>query len=416
MKKIALFLIAAILVLSTAACGKQEKPAESSAAESAAAGSQSSSSEETAKPASVPESSGTESSSGSPAEGSVVMPAMIPGVLYDLSPEDGDEPLLRGLTLIGNQAGSGDWNAKEPASKGVRCIFEVSEWVEVYPDTDADDLRVWVIRHDDDRKPYIETAFSDLIPGFVTYCDLAPDPDDEAWPWGSFYLNPDDGEPGLYDLVFTCRGKAEAVLLTRFFAEGGLIDKTDAELDAVIADMVAEAEAAGAASGAGSSQTDSAAPGGSSASESSSSAADSSPADTGAGSGSGTSEAAAPSEGYSFPGYTENGTWPDAAVWAAMGLPDLQAADAGKVSISTKDWIYPLNAKDGVMIEARPGSSHFNEIVASLEGAGIVGEDLSDSFDSIYAADYTYGGEPMRVTVTEYDTGKLVVFVQYRPD
>ena len=119
---------------------------------------------------------------------------------------------------------------------------------------------------------------------------------------------------------------------------------------------------------------------------------------------------------YNFPGYTTEGTWPDATAWAGMGLPDLPVSNAGKVSISDKEWIYPLNAKDGVLFEARPESSHFDELVAALNAAGIEGEDNSDSFDKYYEADYTYNGAPMDIKISEYDTGKLTILVRYEPE
>ena len=119
---------------------------------------------------------------------------------------------------------------------------------------------------------------------------------------------------------------------------------------------------------------------------------------------------------YNFPGYTTEGTWADATAWAGMGLPNLPVSNAGKVSISDKEWIYPLNAKDGVLFEARPESSHFDELVAALNAAGIEGEDNSDSFDKYYEADYTYNGAQMDIKISEYDTGKLTILVRYEPE
>ena len=52
--------------------------------------------------------------------------------------------------------------------------------------------------------------------------------------WGSFYLNPEECEPGLYDLVFTYQDKAVGVLLTRFYQEQDIESKSDAELEALM--------------------------------------------------------------------------------------------------------------------------------------------------------------------------------------
>lgn len=119
---------------------------------------------------------------------------------------------------------------------------------------------------------------------------------------------------------------------------------------------------------------------------------------------------------YTFPGYTENGTWPDAATWAGMGLPELKVDDAGKVTINTKSYIYPLNAKDGVMFDCHPETSHFEDLVKTLENAGFVEAEVDTVGDNVWASDYKLEGEPMRITITETDAGRLIVFIQYQPE
>ena len=119
---------------------------------------------------------------------------------------------------------------------------------------------------------------------------------------------------------------------------------------------------------------------------------------------------------YTFPGYTENGTWPDAATWAGMGLPELKADDAGKVTINTKSYIYPLKAKDGVMFDCHPETSHFEDLVKTLENAGFEEAEVDTVGDNVWASDYTLEGEPMRITITETDAGRLIVFIQYQPE
>lgn len=63
---------------------------------------------------------------------------------------------------------------------------------------------------------------------FVTVCDSERGEDGNR---SEFYVHSEDAEPGYYDLVFTAHGKAVASLVTRFYAEGELESKTDAELE-----------------------------------------------------------------------------------------------------------------------------------------------------------------------------------------
>jgi len=327
--------------------------------------------------------------------GGTVENAMIPGTLNFIELDDRDPSVLRGLRIISNRVGSSlenGINALPSSVDNIRCIFELDEWVEFIPDCDLEyGLRVWVLEHRDDQEYYETAKFSDLMSGFVTYCDLRPDPDaEEGWYWGSFYLSHEEWEPGYYDFVFTYEGKALATMLTRFYNEGELIYKSDAELMEI---MNGERNVPGGSTDADSENTQTSKP-----------EADENTTDPGS------------TSTYNFPGYTTEGTWPDATAWAGMGLPDLPVSNAGKVSISDKEWIYPLNAKDGVLFEARPESSHFDELVAALNAAGIEGEDNSDSFDKYYEADYTYNGAQMDIKISEYDTGKLTILVRYEPE
>ena len=165
--------------------------------------------------------------------------AKLTGKMNIIDLDDRDPSVLRGVTVKGNHAGSYDGiNGKESSLTDVRCIFELNEWVYFYPDTDATyGLRVWILKHRDDQEYYNTAKFSDLDPNFVNYCDLhypedADNPDEMEW--GSFYLNKEECEPGYYDFVFTYEGKAIATLLTRFYNENELTDKSDAELEALM--------------------------------------------------------------------------------------------------------------------------------------------------------------------------------------
>ena len=216
MKRILALLLASLMLVCAAACGK------SGAEGGSQAGAQTSGS-----------GSGGSSGAGGSAD------AKLTGKLDIIDLSDRDASVLRGVRIIGNQVGSyEDINGKPSSLTDVRCLFALNEWVDFYPDTDAEyALRVWVLEHRDDPEYYSACKFSDLMPGFAAYCDLHYPADSdvpEEWTWGSFYLSDEEFEPGYYDFVFTYEGKAIAVLLTRFCPYGELEGKTGAELEALM--------------------------------------------------------------------------------------------------------------------------------------------------------------------------------------
>ena len=71
----------------------------------------------------------------------------------------------------------------------------------------------------------------DETPGYVLQCELNKDPDDETYHWGSFYLHPEEVDPGYYDFVFVYDDKVFATMLTRFYQRDELSDKPDSELE-----------------------------------------------------------------------------------------------------------------------------------------------------------------------------------------
>ncbi len=165
--------------------------------------------------------------------------AKLSGKLDLINLDDRDPSILRGVRITGLSVGTeADINGKESSLTDVRCVFELNEWIEFYPDTDKDySLRVWVLKHRDDQAYYNDCKFSDLMPGFASFCDLhypADAEDPENWYWGNFCLNPDECETGYYDFVFTYEGKAIAVLQTRFYNISELGAKSGAELEALM--------------------------------------------------------------------------------------------------------------------------------------------------------------------------------------
>ena len=226
MKKSLIFALALLMIVSLAACKGSENennntnPPASSTGDNQQSGNESGNS--------------NTSQSGNNAEA-----AKLTGKLNLIDLDDRDPSVLRGVIIKGLSVGTADgFNGRESSLTDVRCIFELNEWVEFYPDTDATyGLRIWILKHRDDQEYYNTAKFSDLDPNFASYCDLHY-PEDEENPdgryWGSFYLHPEECEPGYYDFVFTYEGKAIATLLTRFYAEGELSAKSDAELEALM--------------------------------------------------------------------------------------------------------------------------------------------------------------------------------------
>lgn len=245
MKKALAILLALSLTAALAACGKQDESSDKSDAATttttAAADQQESSGEDqtttTTTTAATDSPQDSKVSDESSDVGEVLGP-LEPGKLFVFPLEEGEEQVLRNVRLAGNQAGTGDFNAKDPAER-VRCIFMLYEWVEIYPDTDAESgLKCWVFRHKDDLAFYLDNTLSEESEGFAQMLDLNKDPDDETLPWGSFYLSPEEYEPGLYDLVFTYNDKPVGALITKFYMNDELMDKSDEELEELMKGIV----------------------------------------------------------------------------------------------------------------------------------------------------------------------------------
>ena len=225
MKKLIMIALAIVMIVSLAACKGSENGNNSTNPPASSTGDN--------------QQSGNESGSNTSQSGNNAEAAKLTGKLNLIELDDRDPSVLRGVIIQGNHAGGYDGiNGKESSLTDVRCIFELNEWVEFYPDTDATyGLRIWILKHRDDQEYYNTAKFSDLDPNFANYCDLHYPEDEEnpdEWYWGSFYLHPEECEPGYYDFVFTYEGKAIATLLTRFYAEGELSAKSDAELEALM--------------------------------------------------------------------------------------------------------------------------------------------------------------------------------------
>ena len=163
---------------------------------------------------------------------------MVLGKLNFVNLKEGEQPLMKGLSLAGNRCGSGDFNNKPYATEGIRSVFELDEWIEFHPQTIAvTGIKVMVFQHKDDQSSYLKNALSDETPGYIQECELNKDPDaEEESHWGSFYLHPEEVNPGYYDFVFVYDNKVFATMLTKFYKTDELLDKPDSELEKLMKD------------------------------------------------------------------------------------------------------------------------------------------------------------------------------------
>ena len=162
---------------------------------------------------------------------------LLPGELYQFDKDADGGPVIKGLTLKGNQVGSVEFNDKDPDVKGIRCIFQLDEWVEFYLDSSVTNgIYVYVYKHADDAKVYTDMGFTEEDVKVLATCTLEK-PEEAADQWGALYLHPDYADPGVYDIVFVKDGKAVAVMEAKFFGGLSIQDKSDDELRAMMKDF-----------------------------------------------------------------------------------------------------------------------------------------------------------------------------------
>ena len=157
---------------------------------------------------------------------------MVLGKLCFVNLKEGEKPVMTGLSLNGNRCGSASFNNKPYSAEGIRSVFELDEWIEFHPEASAGSgIKVMVFKHKADQGFYQEKTLNDETPGYILECELNKDPDDETNHWGSFYLHPEEVEPGFYDFVFIYNNKVIAIMLTRFYKVEELYGKPDSELE-----------------------------------------------------------------------------------------------------------------------------------------------------------------------------------------
>ncbi|MBQ6958412.1 MAG: hypothetical protein IJP77_07635 [Bacteroidales bacterium] len=164
---------------------------------------------------------------------SQVQDTMVPGKLYFVNLQEGEQPILTALSLFGNRCGSESFNHKPYSTDGIRAVFELDEWIEFHPQASAaSGIRVMVFIHKTDQGFYLQNPLNDETPGYILECSLNKDPDQEDdSSWGSFYLHPEEVDPGYYDFVFIYKDKVFATLLTHFFQPEEIFKKTDSALE-----------------------------------------------------------------------------------------------------------------------------------------------------------------------------------------
>jgi hypothetical protein len=172
-------------------------------------------------------------STNNAANTSQIQEAMVLGKLYFVNLKEGEQPIMTALSLFGNRCGSESFNHKPYAAEGIRSVFELDEWIEFYPKANAESgIKVMVFKHQEDQGIYLKNSLNDKTPGYIQELDLSKDPEgDETSLWGSFYLHPEEVEPGYYDFVFIYKNKVFATMLTHFFKPNEIYEKSDSELE-----------------------------------------------------------------------------------------------------------------------------------------------------------------------------------------
>ena len=144
---------------------------------------------------------------GSNANIEQVQDTTVLGKLYFVNLKEGEQPVMTGLSLHGNTCGTGAFNSKPYATEGIRSVFELDEWIEFHPQA--------------------------RVGGGIKVKD--PN-EEETYHWGSFYLHPEEVNPGYYDFVFIYNNKVFATMLTKFYKPDELLEKPDSELEKLMKD------------------------------------------------------------------------------------------------------------------------------------------------------------------------------------
>ncbi len=147
--------------------------------------------------------------------------------------------ILHGVSMTGNQAG---WeedppelvkNEKPCDTENIRVLFELNEWIEFTLDYEftgeEGEVSVVVAPHRADG--------GEGDPELAVYGEkyALPNAGDPYSLSGEFCFDPDTAAPGIYDMLISCNGELVGSLTLHLFPEGGLVDKTALQLEALIA-------------------------------------------------------------------------------------------------------------------------------------------------------------------------------------
>lgn len=136
---------------------------------------------------------------------------------------------------------------------------------------------------------------------------------------------------------------------------------------------------------------------------------------------------------FSFPALDVRNEWPKADFWKQISLPPaLGSASVSNVKISSKNSIFPLKAKNGIMFSGNVDDKEFDTICNTLWKSGYSGvtienekivntEDKSliliKDIDRIfYRSYYIHNGELMHIELNKSSRGKLNFTIRYLPD
>ena len=162
------------------------------------------------------------------------------GKLYFVNLKEGEKPVMTGLSLHGNRCGSEAFNSMPFAAEGIRSVFELDEWIEFHPKASVGGgIKVMVFKHKADQSLYLKKPLNDKTPGYIQEHDLNKDPDaEENDHWGSFYLHPEEVNPGYYDFVFLYNNKVFAIMPTKFYKYEEIEKKSDSELEQLMKEPI----------------------------------------------------------------------------------------------------------------------------------------------------------------------------------
>ena len=162
---------------------------------------------------------------------------VIPGVLYQLYPED--EILVKAVALGGNQAGN-NINFRDPSTEDIRFVFNIQEWIYFRVDYALEEgLWAVIVPHEKDPNVYTKAYFEDHF-DYAT-CMLFYS-EENGFYCGDTFIDNDANEPGFYDIVFFVMEKPVAMIVIKAYATDFLNDISDEQLEKYMAEATEEAK------------------------------------------------------------------------------------------------------------------------------------------------------------------------------